>query len=139
MNETNTMQHQHVAWKDRIGLSDRWEDAIKGCYYNWDTDAFFTNLDALLHMLVNIRKGVQLYNLAQKEKDNFKKKEDRYLSNWIAENPERADNPSRIKDFRHEIKKDHGKKLFHFIVQMLEDNGFGFYKSEYDGEYDIIK
>jgi len=124
----------HVAWKDRIGLSERWEEAIKGCYYSWGENSFMNHLDALEHMIVNIKDGPQLHDMVQDYKTNVIQP-DLYNQKmkWINDNIELAENRSYIRDLEIQLTRKGGKRLFTFIIQLLEDNGFGFYKSD-DGE-----
>ena len=129
----------HVAWKDRLGLSQDWDDAIKDCRYAWGSDSFFVHLDFLIHSIVNIKDGPQLYDLIIEEKNNLDEREEEYIDKYIRSNIERAENPSFVNDERKRIHREAAKMLFHFIIQTLEDHNFGFYKSEYSGEYDEIK
>lgn len=129
MNQTD----HHVAWKDRIGLSERWEEAIKGCYYNWGKPSFFNNLDALTHLIVNLKDGPALYNQLELKQVELRKIEEAHMAEWQDRFPSLIENPSYYRDELKRYKEQHtSKHFFHFIVQLLEDNGFGFYKARID-------
>jgi len=138
-NKVPNSKTRHIAWKDRIGLSDRWEEAIKGCYYNWNQPGFTDNLDALEHLLVNVQDGPQLRTELKKFKKDQLQKKIQYLKNeWLKKHSEKAENPAFVRDIEIILARKAAKITFSFIIQLLEDNNFGFYKSEYDGEYDIM-
>ena len=127
----------HVAWADRIGLNKRWADAIKDCFENYNTPGFKDSVEAFEALMVNIHEGPPLYNNIQKYKqETLTKDRETYIRVWKKKHPDLAQNRSYLKDLNIEIRKIENKKIFHFILQMLEDNKFGFYKSTFDGEYD---
>ena len=121
----------HVAWKDRIGLSDRWEEAIKGCYYNWGSPSFYNNLDALTNLIVDIKNGPQLHTLINKKISELDTIVYHHMEQWCKTHPDHVENPSYVRDEEKRFRQQYAsKELFHFIIQLLEDNGFGFYKSK---------
>lgn len=69
----------HVAWKDRLGLSQDWDEAIKDCRYSWGTDTFFVHLDFLIYSIVNIKDGPQLYDIILIKKNELEDYVNEYI------------------------------------------------------------
>lgn len=132
-------KEHHVAWADRIGLSKRWEDAIKNCYYSYGTTMFPTHVKAFELLMVNIKEGVALKDkINDYKKIDINNKLDSYKKEWENRYPQQSQNPSYQRDLEIELNKLSAELQFGFMLQLLEDNGFGFYKSTYEEEEKMI-
>ena len=138
--ENESKNGHHVAWKDRLGLNREWERLNRTCNESIGGPEYPTNVECFFNNLVNIRKGPQLRIIVddyrKEEIEPWKTKE--YLV-WAKLHPREARDPPIRTKKRAEIEYDAYKYLHRFILQTLEDNGFCFYKSEFDGIYDEIK
>ena len=137
MDKDKNSHGHHVAWADRVGLNKRWEDAIKNCFFSFGTPEFSTDVEAFESLIINVRDGPQL----KQELNDFKEtalqdKLDEWQGWWIKANPHLAENPAFLRDLEVELQKKKSRIIFNFLIQLLEDNKFVFYKSEFDGEYD---
>jgi len=81
----------------------------------------------------NINNGPQLHDMIETyERTLFKHKSQELLEEWIMLNPQEADNESFLLQKEDEIRIHLNEILYRFIIQLLEDHGFGFYKSKID-------
>lgn len=120
MMEQNKKSH-HVAWSDRIGINKTWAKAIERIWATWGTDEFFKSVWGFRCIIINIKNGPQLrtiidtYIAELEQKKNIKLESYRDTYAYGSENDiltwEMLD------------------PLAYFMVQLLEDNGFGFYES----------
>lgn len=124
-------EDHHVAWKDRLGLNKIWEQCILRCCVSYGTNDFIDDVKLLHNTLINIRDGPQLKTII----DDYIKgelrewKDDRY-SEWVELNKADARIPELSNKTEKEINMIAHKILLNKMLQTLEDNGFGFYKSK---------
>lgn len=142
----------HVIWADRIGLTDRWRRDLDLCSETYGTPEYINRVDALRNDIINIKDGPSLSNMI----DNYIRDD---LRVWILEiyNGWKIKNVSESKlqegrlKTEKEIRFEAKKRLHKFITQLLEDKGFGTYKSKVsedeislngksysDNDYDIL-
>jgi len=125
-------KNHHVAWKDRVGLSDRWEELIRVCAYkmaNGEKD-LPRAVDALQSTLVNIRNGPQLRSMVlDYRKKDMKDARSQLYQNYIRGRPSSQISGSHQREFESQLVQQEARLVFEFIVQMLEDYGFCFYES----------
>jgi len=124
-------KNHHVAWKDRVGLSDRWEELIRVCAYkmaNGEKD-LPRAVDALQSTLVNIKNGPQLRNMVQgyRASDLKKVREDAFRKYRSGQHGRLSESHQR--EFQAQLVQQEARLVFEYIMQMLEDNGFCFYES----------
>lgn len=119
----------HVAFTDRLGLNKLWHECIKGCMITMGTPTFIKNILVFENTLINIRDGEKLYDLVQKKKIKIERDIEIKLDKWIRKHPQESKYPPLVRDQR-DLFEYHGRiLLYHFMIQLLEDKGFGFYKS----------
>lgn len=138
---TGNSRH-HVAWADRLGLNKIWHDAINYCRMTYGTDEYRQAVFGFQRLIVNIKDGPALKDTILEYKKNvWEKKIKNRLEQWRAANPDLRDELTIVQDEHEKIRDDMMGELFDFMLQMLEDKGFGFYKSDIiDEDYndDII-
>jgi hypothetical protein len=120
----------HVAWADRIGLTDRWRRDLDLCSETFGTKYYPARVDALRNDIININDGPQLSDMIDEYVNNFLRNwiETTY-SNWRTKYPHDAKiREGRLKTEK-EISFEAKKRLNKYITQLLEDNGFGTYKT----------
>lgn len=123
----------HVAWADRIGLNKQWARDIESCGETFGTEMYLIMVRRFKNDIPNIKNGPQLKDLI----DNFEKKDlNEYgnvlLEEWKGNYPQEADNESFVRQKEKEINMLAAEELYKYIIQLLEDQGFGFYKSRID-------
>jgi len=137
MNQENNTGH-HVAWADRIGLNKRWEEAIKNCYYGmlYGPQDFKHAVNAFKMLMINIKGGPQLKDQVNEYINKIDKVQNIQYKKWLSADPGAI--TSRRKDVRNDLDNKKAEILFTFMIQLLEDNNFCFYKGEFTGDYDTI-
>jgi hypothetical protein len=127
----------HVAWADRIGLNKVWARDIQACSESFGTSYYINCVKRFRNDIVNIKNGPQLSDNIDNYFDNslisWKKKT---LKEWIDSHPKENKNKAWVRDTTELIEQKSYEILCKFMVQLLNNYGFGFYKGEYDGEYD---
>jgi len=122
--------HHRVAWKDRIGLSLRWKMDLDACSEYYQTDRYPARVECLRNDIININNGPQLQTIVEDyingELEDWMNKE--YID-WWNSNPRDRTDANLVKNIWKDIKYRAYEKIHHFILQMLEDNGFGTYQS----------
>lgn len=115
----------HVAWADRVGLNKLWGEAIRACWATYGTDEFQERVEAFEMLIINIPKGPQLSNQVIEFKNNhlFERKKK------ILEQLDPNLSNEQYKDQSEQIEYDHKRILVTFMIQLLNDNNFIFYKS----------
>lgn len=127
MNDTG---NHHVAWKDRLGLNKLWMMDLFACSEAYGTPDYIHKVDRLRNDIINIKDSIALYDKIDNEWNNtIVPLGNQLFDEWVKKNPqeakideERQDAITRIRDFQ-------ARKLHHFILQLLEKHGFGFYQS----------
>lgn len=127
---TEESKSHHVAWADRIGLNKTWAKGIERIWATYGTRDYNNAVWGLHTVLINIKNGPQL----RKETDDFIKKLNQDKYNKLEPYYDTYAYGSE-KDI---LDEEMLGPLANFMIQLLEDNGFGFYKSEFDGDYDVM-
>ena len=123
----------HVAWADRIGLNKVWARNILDCNENFGKPTYPNSVRRLQNSMINIRNGPQLKTIIDiYTKTILNKWKTSMINDWKNENIVDASNPSRVRSKTKDINYESMKMLYNYIVQTLEDNGFGFYESNLD-------
>ncbi|MBD3263645.1 MAG: hypothetical protein GF375_00905 [Candidatus Omnitrophica bacterium] len=119
------------AWKDRIGLNDRWRKDLDLCSETYGTSEYIDRVECLRNDLINIKDGPQLVDTVNEFVDGkLTDWKAGGLTFWKSESPELADDPDLVLKIKKEINLEASKRLHHFILQLLENEGFGMYKSD---------
>jgi hypothetical protein len=121
----------HVAWADRLGLNKIWHDAINDCRITYGTPEYRRAVFGLQQLILDVNDGPKLRTFI----NNYKNTEWEYkiksrLDNWKRKNPYKQHSVSAIQFEEEQIRNDMLEDLFSYIIQLLEDNGYGFYKSD---------
>ena len=131
---TPTNSH-HVAWADRLGLNKIWHEAINDCRLAYGTEEYRKAVFGFYNLIVNIKDGPQLKNLIDDYKINvWQKKIQSTLDIWKKEHADLRDELDVIQDEEEKIRDDLMELLFDYMLQLLEDRGFGFYQSSFEVE-----
>ena len=132
MNEEQTSSH-HVAWADRIGLNKQWARDIEACSDSYGSPSYHHMVRRFKNNIPNIRNGPQLNDIInEKEHELFTISKKELLDEWFESYPQESDNESYVLQKEDEINMHLNENLYRFIIQLLEDQGFGFYKSKVD-------
>jgi len=128
---TEAKTNYKPAWKDRIGLNDRWRKNLDLCSETYGTGEYIDRVDCLRNDLINIKDGPQLVDIIDEYVEGAlsKWKEDGLIF-WKEKNQDLADDPDLVLQIKKEINLEASKRLHHFILQLLENEGFGMYKSD---------
>lgn len=128
----------HVAWADRIGLPKIWFKDMEACSGAYGTKIYPLLVERFENDIINIKDdGPKLKDkIKAYKRDKLDKLASHYMAGWKETHPYERTNPAHIQDQRNELKMIKSRLLYNYIVQMLEDEGFGFYKGTYDGEMD---
>ncbi len=129
--ENQSNSSHHVAWADRIGINKQWARDIEACSESYGTSTYHHMVRRFKNNIPNIKDGPKLHNIIQdKEDELFTGTFEKMLDNWIINYPQEAENDSYILQKKDEIRMVLNENLYSFIIQLLEDQGFGFYKSD---------
>lgn len=127
MQESND---HHVAWADRIGINKQWSRDIEACSESYGTSTFHHMVRRFKNNIPNIKNGPQLQTMISEYQHHlFNDEYQDMLYRWAKENPQEADNESFVLQKEDEIRMYLNELLYRYIIQLLEDHGFGFYKS----------
>lgn len=130
-------KEHHVAWADRLGLNKLWFEDMKMCSDTFGTDAYPNMVARFENDIININKGPQLKDEIKKYKNNMLDPMlNKQMKDWIDSHLQESQNPSFLRDKEIQLTKKRSELLYNHIIQLLENNGFGFYIGEYAGEYD---
>lgn len=125
------MDNHHVAWKDHLGLNRVWEQDILVCSSSFKTDGYPVAVYRFYNDIINIKDGVKLRDIIDAYiKGELKSWRDAKLGVWANDNRSDARVPEILARTRKEIEISACERLYNFIIQTLEDNGFCFYKSK---------
>lgn len=101
------------------------------------TEDYAISVWGFYYDIVNINNGPKLKDkLNDYIKTEWRPEIVNKLEVWKKKNPHEAMDPGNVEFESICIEKEMLPELGYFMKQLLEDNGFGFYKSEFDGEYD---
>lgn len=120
----------HVAWADRIGLNKQWARDIDSCGAAFGTVMYSDMVRRFKNNIPNINNGPQLKDLINSfHNDNLDNEKEKVLLDWKQRYPQEAGNTGFVNQKRDEINHWAAEELYMFMLQLLEDNGFGFYEA----------
>ena len=127
---TDENSNHHVAWKDRLGLNKQWMLDIQACSMTHGSTDYVNQVDRFLNDIINIKNGPHLYDIIKDEWNNKIAVEgERALEQWKRTHLQESRIEEEVRDAQERIRQNQAERLYHFIIQTLEDNGFGFYQS----------
>jgi hypothetical protein len=137
MKDNLNISNHHVAWKDRLGLNQQWMRDIQACSEAHGTEEYVNVVDRFRNDIINIKNGPPLYDIINDEwKKNIGPSGYVALEEWRRDHPQESRIEEEMTDAQDRIRLVQAEKLYHFMVQTLEESGFGFYQAEYEGEYE---
>lgn len=119
--EKNNNSH-HVAWADRIGLNKTWAKGIERIWAVCGTDEMSNAVWGLHTIIINIKNGPQLRKIIDDEIARLTKEKYEKLGPYIKTVAYDSENVI--------LERELLSQIAYFIVQTLEDHGFGFYESD---------
>ena len=126
-------EEHHVAWADRIGLNKQWAKCIQNCSETYGTKYFIQAVECFKSNIINIKEGPKLKDKIDRfEKEVLIKEANELLNKWLEQYPELKNSISEIEAKKREIKAYLMPRVYNYIIQLLEDEGFCFYKSNID-------
>jgi len=124
------VKDHHVAWKDRLGLNRIWEQSIIRCLNSYGTTSFIDDVNLLRTLIINIKDGPQLRSIID---DYYNNTIMIWINNgveeWKQKNKAESSMPELVNRTRNEFKNFYYPYFLSFIMQTLENHGFGFYKT----------
>jgi len=127
----STDNNHHVAWADRLGLNKIWHDAINECRMAYGTEEYRRTVFGFQQLIVDVKDGPKLRTSINTYKNTvWEEKIKKRLDNWKKKNPYKQHTVSAIQFEEEQIRNDMLEDLSSYMIQLLEDNGFGFYKSD---------
>jgi len=131
MNQEKQDSNHHVAWKDRLGLNQQWMRDIQACSQAHGTEDYVNQVDRFRNDIINIKNGPKLYDIINKRwTDIIAVDGSQSLKQWIQTNPQESRIEEEVTAAQERIRQAQAESLYHYIVQTLEENGFGFYQSD---------
>jgi hypothetical protein len=118
-----------VIYDDDLGLKDVWKECIQYCRMVFGTEEYIEAVDNLRINIPNLKDGPKLKDEITdyaKDLEDWKENE---LNNWITDHPADAREIAIYKDEEKYINIEAHKKLYSFILQLLEDNEQCLHKS----------
>lgn len=126
----NETASHHVAWKDRIGFNKIWYENFKAMSETYGTDSHPFMVERAINDIVNIKNGPNLSDRISNKKKEIRSQELQYCrQQWLESNPQKAEDTYYLRDLNRQLKALEAQLLHHFIIQLWEDEGFGFYES----------
>lgn len=131
--------NHHVAWADRIGLNRQWAKDIEACSNSYGTPGYIVMVHRFRSNIPNMRgDGPKLRDMIdEKELFLFTVEKQKLMDEYLLYHPEDATCESSLLQKEDELNMILAERLYRFILQRLEDEGFGFYESKI--EEDIMK
>ena len=127
----NKNQQFHVSWSDRLGFQKIWHDAINDCRMSYGTTEYRRAVFGLQQLILDVKDGPKLRTLIDTYKNvKWEEKVAQRLNEWKKKNPYAAHKPSSIQFAEEQIRNDLLEDLFTYIIQLLENNNYGFYHSD---------
>jgi len=125
----------HVAWADRLDYNKILHNDIEACSQTYSTEEYHDMVWRFYDDMLNIKDGPPLREMTNTYiKNNWRPAIQKELLEWINEHQFDAHDPQMIQIEREKIEREHMNELCYFMKQLLEDNGFGFYKSSIEME-----
>jgi hypothetical protein len=129
----------HVAWADRLGLNKIWHEAINECRMSYGTENYRRAVFGLQQLIIDVKDGPDLKTkIAKYKNEDWEKKVKDRLDRWKKKNPYKQHTISAIQFEEEQIRDDLLEDLFSYMIQLLEDSGFGFYKSSFEMEEKML-
>ena len=120
----------HVAWADRTGLNKQWKDDIHACSEAFGTPWYMVMVRRFIKNIPNIHNGPKLKDMIKEyEYTLFKNNLPQMMREYLDNFPDDAGCESTLLMKEDEFRMVLSENLYEFIIQVLEDNGFCFYKS----------
>ncbi len=137
--ENQSNSSHHVAWADRIKTGEQWVEDRKACSNAHGTDLYHHMLRRFINNIPNVKNGPKLHDMIENKKiELFTIEFDKLLMNWANNFPQLAENDSEVLLKKDQISSKLDELLYYYIIQLLEDHGFGFYKTD-EGDYEEMK
>lgn len=125
----------HVAWADRLGLNKIWHEAINECRMAYGTSEYRRAVFGLHQLIIDVKDGPPLRtNIDNYKSHEWEDKVKARLDTWKKKNPYKQHTVLAIQFEEEQIRNDLLEDLFSYMIQLLEDSGFGFYKSSFEVE-----
>ena len=113
--------NHHVAWADRIGLNKTWAKGIERIWATIGTDGFNNAVWGLHTVIINIKNGPQLRKEIDDHIIQLRMEKDKELEPYYDTPAYESENLI--------LENNMLPGLANFMIQLLEDHGFGFYES----------
>lgn len=128
MNDETSSDH-HVAWKDRIGFNKVWFEDFKAMSETYGTPQHPMAVRRTINDIVNIKNGPSLSDLIEEYSTKIRNEIIEPMRiQTIEENKQRV-NSAYLRDLDGRLEIIWSNHMSHFIKQLWEDHGFGFYES----------
>jgi len=118
-------EKKYVAGKDRIGLNKEWSRDIEYCSEMFRTENYPNAVDRFIHNILNIRDGPQLKtNIKDYQLNELAEFKTDRIEKWKEAHPYDVNSMEAMDEEKEAINIEAYEKLYTFILQLLEDEGF---------------
>jgi len=132
VNEQQGSSH-HVAWADRVEYDKLWFRNIQQCDETYGTDLYEISVWRLYYSIINIKDGPQLKQLIDDYlKNTWLPYIDNKIEEWKKNNTFESVDENQVLLERRHIMSERLPDLCYFIRQLLNDHGYGFYRTKTD-------
>lgn len=128
-------QEHRVVWKDHLDISNQWALDIRACSESFGTPRYVDMVRRFRNNIPNIHKGPELRDIITKYVDEVLEIESEKLLKRYKQNyPLESRDSAWVIEKEKEIEMIAAENLYIYMFQLLEDKGFGFYKSNIQTE-----
>ena len=114
-------ENKHIVWKDHIRPNESWIKGIEEIRMTYGTDQYGIKVWSLYNIITNVKEGPPLKKIIDSYILELRKEKYEKLESYY-------DTPAY--DSENKILEDEMlPKIAYFMVQLLEDEGFGFHQS----------
>lgn len=129
MNLNEQESKHHVAWADRVEYDKLWFRNIQRCDEDFGTDLYETSVWRLYYSIINIKDGPQLKDMIDTYLyDVWYPSIEEHIRLWRRDNLFEQDDPTVEESERQQYRRERLPLLCLYIRQLLNDNGYGFYR-----------
>jgi len=127
------VNEKKAIFQDRVDIRTIWfKDAFK-CSESFGTPLYPIMVARFENDMINIKDGPRFKDIINKYKHTqLKEYEEKIIEDWINNHPQESQNRSYLRDLKVEVNVLKAKNLCNFMLQLIDEKGYGFWKKESD-------